>query len=208
MTSKSILIIIAGLTLNSMVYADATVQPTTTNTTTPTTASSESSRNNNPGTNSNVIENSSNAESAEPTKTVQIQAFFCPKENELVKDKDMMWTVGTAWRSFSPSFVKKVGTFTGAQWTGINFGKIICMYQGENAFEFPIALEQRESKLFLRPQGHNWNLTIDDYIICRSNSIYDCPFYLREEEEKILAPSKIYEQVAPYKGTIAPVNPQ
>jgi len=137
--------------------------------------------------------------------SVQIKANFCPKESELKQDKNLIWYSGTGWKSFSPSFVKKIGTFISAQWTGINFGKVICIYQGEKSFDFPVALEQRESKLYLRPEGHGWNLSIKGYIICRSNSIYNCPFYIREEEDKVPSSSQIYQGIE-YKGPNTSVN--
>jgi hypothetical protein len=117
---------------------------------------------------------------------------LCPIESLLTRDQNMRWHVGTEWKSFTQSFVTEIGSFIGAQWTGINVGKIICLYQGKNSFEFPIAIEQKESTLFLEPTSDNWSTKINGYRICQATNVADCPFFVQGTEATSADP---YEQI-------------
>jgi hypothetical protein len=117
---------------------------------------------------------------------------LCPTENSLERDTNMKWHVGNVWKSFTQSFATEIGSFIGAQWVGINVGKIICLYQGKDSFEFPIALEQKESTLFFEPTSSNWSAKINGYRICKSTNINDCPFFIQKAEA---TPEDPYEQL-------------
>jgi hypothetical protein len=139
--------------------------------------------------------------SANPVEQPKPQ--YCPLPEKLIRNKDMLWGIDSNWKSFTPSFTEEIGTFTGAQWTGIHVGKIMCLYQGKNSFDFPISLEQRVSKLFFEPAGQNWNLHVEGYIICKSSNVYDCPFF--EEKKETISPGEAYKSLH-YTGPNAPVQ--
>lgn len=102
----------------------------------------------------------------------------CPDVTDLTKSK-LQWVVGTAWASYSNSFSNKALNFVGAQWHGINYGKITCLYHGDATTDFPIALEQTKASLIPEPSGHEWSGLSNNRKICQSANVYDCSFIIK-----------------------------
>lgn len=123
---------------------------------------------------------SSHPSTDSPAQTAKPQ--YCPLAKELTK-QDLIWTVGDTWKSYSESFVNKIGSFVGAQWVGIRVGKIICLYKGENSFDFPIALEQVKSKIITEPSGAYWSALVNNHKFCQSANVFDCPYYVQIAED-------------------------
>lgn len=117
-------------------------------------------------------------------------ASYCPLANELTKEQ-VHWVVGNKWFSYGESFAKEVGAFVGAQWIGIKVGKIMCLYQGKEGFDFPIVLEQVKSKIILEPIGPHWSSLVENHKLCKSSNVFDCQFYIKPAEDL----GNIYEQI-------------
>jgi len=110
------------------------------------------------------------------------QTYYCPSVSELVKD-GLNWSAREGrWRSYSPSFAQEINTFLEAQWIGVNVGKIICLYQGKENFDFPIAIEPAKSILVLEPYGQAWATKHPGFKTCKSTNVSDCPFMAQQEE--------------------------
>lgn len=118
------------------------------------------------------------ATNANPS-TNQEANLYCPKQTELYK-KDQFWYGPNSWRDYSPSFADHVSNFAGAQWVGVNVGKIICLYKGLEVNDFPIALER--DNLMKKPDGEHWKADPSGYQICKSDNISDCPFSPQEDK--------------------------
>lgn len=113
----------------------------------------------------------------------QEKPMFCPSIKDLRKN-GVYWIAGNNWRSYSESFSNKISSFLGAQWIGVQVGKIICLYTSDDKnFDFPISLEQIRSSIILEPEGGYWSTLIDDHKICHSANVFDCPFYVKKEEK-------------------------
>lgn len=107
---------------------------------------------------------------------------FCPFAKELTK-QDLSWVVGSTWKSYNESFVTKIKSFVGAQWIGIRVGKIICLYQGDKSFDFPIALELVKSRIIDEPAGAYWSALVNNHKFCQSSNVFDCPFYVQKPKD-------------------------
>lgn len=119
------------------------------------------------------------------------RTYYCPAVSELTQN-GLNWSARDGkWRSYSPSFAKEINTFLEAQWIGVNVGKIICLYQGKENFDFPIAIEPTKSILVLEPSGQAWVEKHPGYKTCKSTNISDCPF-VTQQEESLKNP---YEQI-------------
>ena len=123
--------------------------------------------------------NSHDGISSSPKKP---QTYYCPSVSELTKD-GLSWSAREGgWQSFSPSFAQEINTFLEAQWIGVNVGKIICLYQGKENFDFPIAIEPAKSILVLEPYGQAWATKHPGFKTCKSTNVSDCPFMAQQEE--------------------------
>ena len=111
---------------------------------------------------------------ANTTNNSNVQAVYCPRQSELFK-KDQFWYGPNSWRDYSPSFASHINNFAGAQWVGVNIGKIICLYKGLEVNDFPIAVER--DNLMKKPVGTNWKADVSGYQICKSDRVEDCPFF-------------------------------
>lgn len=136
------------------------------------------------------------AEATAPSK-----ALFCPAPEGLSKD-GVKWTAGDKkWETYTPSAATKVLNFTGAQWVGVKVGKIICLYQTDEAVSFPMALEQTRSQSILEPRSISWSALVGNRRFCKSASVADCPYFL-EPQKNI---SNVYKEIeyAPDKDALA-----
>jgi hypothetical protein len=120
---------------------------------------------------------------------------FCPTPDTLVK-KDLFWGTSGGWVSYGESFDTRITSFVGAEWVGINVGKIICIYRGDKRIAFPIALEQKRNKLAPSPTGPHWSAEQNGRKECLSNDVKDCPFMF----EKPPVQKDIYEELNFFKG--------
>jgi hypothetical protein len=130
-----------------------------------------------PGTGTNPSNPANTTDQASQAKPADDHTLYCPKQSELYKE-DMFWHGPNTWRDYSASFVKNINNFAGAQWVGVNVGKIICLYKGVEASDFPVALER--DNLMKKPDGENWKTDPSGYQICKSDNIMDCPFSPQE----------------------------
>jgi hypothetical protein len=122
---------------------------------------------------------------------------FCPEPKHLVK-KDLFWQTPNGWVSYGESFDKHVTKFIGAEWKGINVGKIICIYKGDKLIGFPIALEQKHTTLVPMPTGVQWGKDLGGRKECFAvnNNIKDCPFIF----EKPVEAGDVYEELDFHRG--------
>lgn len=116
---------------------------------------------------------------------------FCPQTEDLIK-QDTLWTTkNNRWKSYTPSTASKVLGFLGAQWAGIKVGKIICLYQTNEAVTFPLALEQVSSQSMLEPSGGGWSALTSNRRFCKSTSVADCSFSPERERDT----SNVYKDI-------------
>lgn len=118
----------------------------------------------------------------------------CPDINQLKLEKDLYWVGPGDWKSYSESFVKEISYFAGAQWVGVNVGKIICLYKGKDHTMFPVAIE-RET-LVTQPTGGKWGPDEGGYVNCRSQLIRDCVFQI---ETAAAPPKDLYKELESFK---------
>ena len=101
--------------------------------------------------------------------------FYCPPPSQLYLDKNK-WKTKFGWKSYEVSFTKKISRFVGAQWQGVNIGRITCLYQSVNANDFPVQLST--DSLVYVPSKPLWRKLPSGVHNCVSvnNSVCDCPF--------------------------------
>ena len=118
---------------------------------------------------------------------------FCPQTEDLIK-QETFWTTKdqrNRWKSYTPSTASKVQGFLGAQWAGIKIGKIICLYQTNEAVTFPLAVEQVSSQPILEPGGSGWSALTKNHRFCKSTSVADCSFFPNPQRDD----SNIYKDI-------------
>jgi hypothetical protein len=116
---------------------------------------------------------------------------FCPQIEDLIKQDTLWATKDNRWKSYTPSTASKVQIFLGAQWAGIKIGKIICLYQTNEAVTFPLAVEQVSSQSILEPSGGGWSALTGNRRFCKSTSVADCSFSPERERDN----SNIYKDI-------------
>jgi hypothetical protein len=132
---------------------------------------------------------------------VILQTIFCPLPSQLVKN-GLYWATPTGnWKSYSESFDATVTTFVGAQWIGINVGKMVCIYKGNLAMSFPITLQN--DTLTQIPTGGNWGTDQGGFRNCHSTNTTDCPFITRVSAKNM---QQIYQSLDFFKGKPDPLK--
>lgn len=132
----------------------------------------------------------SNTQTPETKATVtKVITVLCPETYKLVK-KDLFWEAPNGWRSYSQSFDTEIKSFLGAKWTGINVGKMACIYSGEKKFGFSIVLQN--DQLVPPPTGGKWGGLNDGVVECHSDDPNLCPFKYEKEETDI---KRVYEDL-------------
>lgn len=132
---------------------------------------------------------------------VTIQTYFCPQSNQLIKN-GLYWGTSTGgWKSYSESFDTTVVSFVGAQWVGINVGKMVCIYKGNLPISFPITIQN--DTLSQVPSGGLWGNDLGGYRNCHSGNVLDCPFVVKTQTVNI---QQIYESLDFFKGKPNPLN--
>jgi hypothetical protein len=117
--------------------------------------------------------------------------LFCPQAEVLIKEKEFWITQDNKWKNYTPSTATRVTSFLGAQWSGIKIGKIICLYQTNEAVGFPLAVEQMSSQAILEPSGDGWSALTGNRRFCKSASIADCSFLPEPQRDT----SNIYKDI-------------
>lgn len=121
---------------------------------------------------------------------------YCPPVESLVRNPEKQtWFAPGGWRTTSPSFLRTLDAFAGAQWVGVSVGEIICVYTKTTRNSFPVTLQR--SKLVPAPKVNEfWSADKGGYSECKSSDIKNCPFLVQVPK----APKNIYEQLDFYKG--------
>ena len=119
--------------------------------------------------------------SSKQGKKLQVQV--CPKSEDLFRRGEYWIAKDGKWRNYTPSSASKIINFTGAQWAGISVGKIICLYQTNEAVSFPLAVEQITSQGVSEPSGRGWSSSSSNHRFCKSVNIADCGFYYEAPKE-------------------------
>ena len=147
-------------------------------------------------------------------------ASFCPKIDELYRDKKEIWQSKSGWKANEPSFVPEITRFIGVQWKGVNIGRAACIYTGSSKAEFPVSLylniivknpkditdnarhtpQGEDKKKLYTPLGDDkGNLNC----FSSNNNICDCPFFryqVKQESSRdiIFSIQKINGQSLPF----------
>lgn len=135
-----------------------------------------------------------------PPNTALIQDF-CPPIETLVRNPvDQIWSAPNGWKAPTPSFLRTVDAFVGAQWVGVSVGEVICVYtKAAKSNTFPVTLQR--SRLVPAPKpGEFWSEDKGGFMECKSNNVKNCPFFVQVPK----APENIYEQLNFHKDK--PVN--
>lgn len=140
-----------------------------------------------PASNVQVINN------ADGTQTT-LQTIYCPQPSELVKTGLFWGTPTGGWKGYSESFQSSITGFIGAQWVGVNVGKMICIYRGNVAVAFPVNLQN--DTLSQAPTGNLWGKDQGGYRNCYSPNPADCAFVVRAQSVNI---DQIYKSLDFYK---------
>jgi hypothetical protein len=143
-----------------------------------------------------VQTNNNSQQATPPGAQVTIQQVFCPQPSELVKNGLYWGTRFGDWKSYSESFHSDITGFIGAQWVGINVGKMICIYKGNEKIAFPVTLQS--DTLAQTPMGGHWGRSdLGGYRNCESNNVYDCPFIVKKQVTNM---EQIYESIHFFKN--------
>lgn len=130
-----------------------------------------------------------------------VQQIICPKPEELVKNGLFWGTPTGGWKSYGESFDTSITGFQGAQWVGVNVGKMICIYKGNLAMAFPITVQN--DTLTQSPSGGSWGNDLGGYRNCHSNNMADCPFTVKTQVQNM---QEIYDSLDFFKGKPNPLN--
>jgi hypothetical protein len=151
--------------------------------------------------NNNQTPLTTNSASQAPNDAVSIQTVYCPQPSQLIKSGLYWGTVVGGWKSYSESFDQRIASFVGAQWVGINVGKMICIYKGNLAMSFTIPLQN--DTLSQVPTGGLWGKDLGGYRNCHSTNVQDCPFVVKTETVNM---QQIYRSLDFFKGKPSPLN--
>jgi len=116
---------------------------------------------------------------------------YCPAVEELIKVDTKWITKDEKWENNTPSSANRIVSFVGAQWVGVKYGQIICLYKTDEAVTFPFPLEQISSQLILEPTGGGWGALVGNRRFCKSANTADCPYAVKQQEN----PKDVYEKI-------------
>lgn len=129
-----------------------------------------------------------------PPTTTTVMVIYCPEHFKLQKH-GLFWEGPSGWRSYAQSFVNEIDSFLGARWSGVNVGKMACVYKGKKAYTFPVVLQN--DKLVPTPKSGKWGALKDGTVECHSHEILDCPFEFTKQETDI---KRVYEELEFFEG--------
>ena len=123
--------------------------------------------------------------------TADVVYKYCPDASAFALDTQQYhWSTGDGnWKSYGLSFAKKLTTFVGAQWDGVNIGQLTCLYSGEPKGTFVVKVVS--SHLFYAPakaRNNHWSAPQQGFINCKSDNQKQCPVrpvYQNKEEDLI-----------------------
>lgn len=138
-----------------------------------------------------VIPQSKDLTQIEPSPVKNLPMQFCPNSEDLFRSGVYWATKDGRWKNYTPSSADKIINFIGAQWSGIHVGKIICLYQTNEAVSFPLAVEQVMSQGAIEPSGLGWSALANNFKLCKSASTADCGFYYESPKDI----SNIYSEI-------------
>jgi len=121
---------------------------------------------------------------------------ICPPVESLVRDEaTQQWSGPGGWKTTSPSFLRTVDRFVGAQWVGVSIGEVICIYIKTTRSSFPVMLKR--GKLVPAPvSGGLWSDDKGGYMECKANDVQYCAFWIQVPKKE----KNVYEQLDFYKG--------
>jgi len=126
--------------------------------------------------------------------------ILCPEAISLIKE-ELIWKAPGGWRSYSQSFVREIKGFVGAQWVGVEVGKMLCIYTGIEKVTFPVVLQN--DQLVPQPKSNSWGTLKVGYVNCKSGVLEDCHFTYKKEETNM---ENIYEALDFFKGKKDPLK--
>lgn len=115
---------------------------------------------------------------------IQRNIHYCPDVSFLSR-QNTMWHGPTGWKGNQISFTSTLTRFVGAQWTGTNVGRLVCLYTGDNINDFPVQIAL--SALVITPDLPVWmhsnkeKSTIN--CVSTNNQVCDCPIQLFQEQQ-------------------------
>lgn len=131
------------------------------------------------------------ARAASATETT----VYCPLVSDIHKNNTSgdwyaQTTAGT-WKSYQISFANSLTEFLGAQWVGVNVGKVACSYQAVQNFTAPsgpvsqatLPVQLIFHKMALQPSAAQWQrynnpeTTATETYNCVPKTQADLPFY-------------------------------
>ena len=117
----------------------------------------------------------------------------CPAVKELYKNEDSIWITKSNWRSFNPSFIENITHFSGAQWQGEKIGQLLCTYDDDTNYTFPVTLQS--PFLSIAPTGKFWKMSKDGKLAtCTNAKITDCVVEkVNSNEQKLDSNEKVIE---------------
>jgi hypothetical protein len=137
---------------------------------------------------------------------------YCPNPIDLTKNPiKLTWStappasnIQPEFQGYEKSFANKLTKFLGAQWNGVNLGKIICLYQGESQETFPVQLFY--DILVLTPTTGQWVKKKGYYSNCDARDPKQCPFLVKKQPKKInvdnvLKNIKAHPSTNPYENS-------
>ncbi len=121
---------------------------------------------------------------------------LCPPVESMTQNADNTWSAPGGWKSNSPSFLKSITSFVGAQWIGVNLGEIICIYSKGGKNRFPVNLQRPQ--LTVSPTGGGWTADKGGYKDCNAVDPKQCRFFTTRADN---SHTDLYEQINFYKGS-------
>ena len=118
----------------------------------------------------------------------------CPEPADLVLNKaKRTWSAHNGWEPQSPSFINQPTQFLGAQWSGVQIGKLSCIYSGLPKGTFPVAITY--SKLTYDPIVNlpqnargSWGKNKKGTLFCYAHDPKQCPtlMALRKRQNNLM----------------------
>jgi hypothetical protein len=118
----------------------------------------------------------------------------CPAPSALVLNKTKRtWSAHNGWEPQSPSFINQPTQFLGAQWSGVQIGKLSCIYSGLPKGTFPVAITYGELtydpfvNLPKNVRG-SWGKNKKGTLFCYAHDPKQCPalMALRKRQNSIM----------------------
>lgn len=123
--------------------------------------------------------------------------MHCPKPDELKRNNKRIWyKPNSDWKSYNPSFSPHIESFMGAQWQGVNVGRVmICRYRGSGG-DFSVDVQMTNS-LIPEPKGAGWTEPKKGVKNCAPNGkgVKNCPFKVLRQKDA----GDPYDQIKYYK---------